>query len=195
MTARTRRRWQPEERLAVIKEVQEKGSVVQTCRKYSIDPAMYYRWKASYDTFGVDGLKSHYRRMEHGLRKLMQEDSRLKKLLAAKDLGVLMLSGAYKKRSGGFDESGQRLCSRTHSKGFPHLQQCEDTLIDILHGTKRVNQRLDWRAKKGGRTINSLSGKLFQNIRVYSSTSVELSIMVEKSQSMKWERPFGEPAE
>ena len=69
MTVRRRRRWQPEEKLAVIKEIQEKGSVVETCRKYSIDPAMYYRWKASYDTFGVDGLKSHYRRMEPGLRK------------------------------------------------------------------------------------------------------------------------------
>ena len=31
MTARTRGRWQPEEELAVIKEVQEKGSVVETC--------------------------------------------------------------------------------------------------------------------------------------------------------------------
>ena len=98
MTVRTRRRWQPEEKLAVIKEVQEKGSVVETCRKYSIDPAMYYRWKASYDTFGVDGLKSHYRRMEPGLRKLMQENSRLKKLLAEKDLTVEMLSEALKKR-------------------------------------------------------------------------------------------------
>ncbi|MCL5252466.1 MAG: transposase [Candidatus Thermoplasmatota archaeon] len=29
---RTRRRWQPEEKLAVIKEIQEKGSVVETCR-------------------------------------------------------------------------------------------------------------------------------------------------------------------
>ena len=73
MTARTRRRWQPEEKLAVIKEVQEKGTVVETCRKYSIDPAMYYRWKASYDTFGVDGLKSHYRRMEPVLLSVISE--------------------------------------------------------------------------------------------------------------------------
>ena len=98
MTVRTRRRWQPEEKLAVIKEIQEKGSVVETCRKYSVDPAMYYRWKESYDTFGIDGLKSHYRRMEPGVRKLMKENSRLKKLLAEKDLTVEMLSEAIKKR-------------------------------------------------------------------------------------------------
>ena len=61
-------------------------------------PCHVLRWKASYDTFGVDGLKSHYRRMEPGLRKLMQENSRLKKLLAEKDLTVEMLSEALKKR-------------------------------------------------------------------------------------------------
>ena len=33
VTARTRRRWLPEEKMAVIKEVLEKGSVAETCRK------------------------------------------------------------------------------------------------------------------------------------------------------------------
>ena len=62
MTVRTRRRWQLEEKLAVIKEIQEKGSVVETCRKYSVDPTMYYRWKESYDTFSIYILKSLYRK-------------------------------------------------------------------------------------------------------------------------------------
>ena len=97
MTARTRRRWQPEEKLVIIREILEKGSVVETCRKYSIDPATYYRRKASYDTFGVGGLKSHFRRMESGVRKLMKENSKLKKLLAEKDLTVEMLSEVFKK--------------------------------------------------------------------------------------------------
>jgi hypothetical protein len=39
--------------MAVVKEVQEKESVAETCRKYSIDPVMYLRWKESYDSFGV----------------------------------------------------------------------------------------------------------------------------------------------
>ena len=95
---KSRRRWQPEEKLAIIKEIQEKGSVVETCRKYSIDPSMYYQWKESYETFGLDGLKSHSRRMEPGVRKLMKENSRLKKLLAEKDLVNEMLSEALKKR-------------------------------------------------------------------------------------------------
>jgi transposase-like protein len=36
-----RRRWKSEEKLAIIKEVKEKGTVVETCRKYSIDSSMY----------------------------------------------------------------------------------------------------------------------------------------------------------
>lgn len=58
-----RRRWKAEEKLAIIKEVKENNRVVETCRKYSVDPGMYYKWKESYDTFGLDGLKPLYRRM------------------------------------------------------------------------------------------------------------------------------------
>lgn len=32
--ARTRRGWPPEEKMAVIEEVQENGSVAETCRKF-----------------------------------------------------------------------------------------------------------------------------------------------------------------
>ena len=83
-TMTERRRWKAEEKLAIIKEVKENNKVVETCRKYSIDPGMYYKWKESYDTFGLDGLKPHYKRMEPGVRKLMKENEKLKKLLAEK---------------------------------------------------------------------------------------------------------------
>jgi transposase-like protein len=45
-----RRRWKAEEKLAIIKEAKENGKVVEICRKYSIDPGMYYKWKEFYDT-------------------------------------------------------------------------------------------------------------------------------------------------
>ena len=93
-----RRRWKSEEKLAIIKEVKEKGTVVETCRKYSIDSSMYYKWKESYDTFGWDGLKSHSRRMEPGARKLVKENEKLKTLLAEKELESAMLSEFIKKR-------------------------------------------------------------------------------------------------
>jgi transposase-like protein len=91
-------RWLPEEKMALIREVQEKGSVAGTCRKYSVDPAMYYRWEESYDSFGIDGLKAYARRMEIGMRKLLKENARLKNLLAEKELANEMLSDALKKR-------------------------------------------------------------------------------------------------
>ena len=50
--------------MAVIKEVLEKGSVAEKCRKHSIDPAMYYRWRESYDSFEIDGLKAYAKKME-----------------------------------------------------------------------------------------------------------------------------------
>ena len=90
-----RRRWKAEEKLAIIKE---SGKVVETCRKYSVDPGMYYKWKESYDTFGLDGLKPHYRRMEPGVRKLMKENEKLKTLLAEKELENALLSEFTKKK-------------------------------------------------------------------------------------------------
>ena len=93
-----RRRWRGEEKLAIIKEVRENGKVVETCRKYSIDPSMYYKWKESYDTFGLDGLKPHYRRMEPVVRKILKENEKLKKPLAEKVLENALLSESIKKR-------------------------------------------------------------------------------------------------
>ncbi|EQD75615.1 transposase [mine drainage metagenome] len=61
---------------------------------------MYYKWKESYDTFGLDGLKPHHSRMEPGVRKLMKENEKLKKLLAEKDLENALLSESNKKKDG-----------------------------------------------------------------------------------------------
>lgn len=64
-----RRRWKEEEKLAIMK-VKEKGRVVETCREYFVNPCMYYKWKGSYDTFGLDNLKSHFRKMEESGLKI-----------------------------------------------------------------------------------------------------------------------------
>ncbi len=92
------RRWKAEEKIVIIKEAKENGRIVETCRKYFIDPGMYYRWKESYDSFGLDGLKSNHRRMEPGRSKIMKENEKLKRLLAEKELENALLSDALKKR-------------------------------------------------------------------------------------------------
>ena len=92
-----RRLWKPEEKLALINEIKEKGQIVETCRKYGVDPSMFYRWKEVFDIYGVDGLRSRTRNSDPSIRKLTRENERLKKMLAEKELEVSMLQEAYKK--------------------------------------------------------------------------------------------------
>ena len=93
-----RRRWKAEEKLALINEIKEKGQVVETCRRYAVDPSLFYRWKEIFDTYGVEGLRSRSRNSDPSLRKLKKENERLKKMLAEKELEVSLLQEAYKKR-------------------------------------------------------------------------------------------------
>ena len=92
-----RRRWKAEEKLALINEIREKGQIVETCRKYGVDPSMFYRWKEVFDISGVDGLRSRTRNSDPGIRKLTRENERLKKMLAEKEFEASMLQEAYKK--------------------------------------------------------------------------------------------------
>jgi len=95
-----RRKWKADEKLAIIKEIGETGKVIETCRKYSISNGMYYKWKEAYNTFGLDGIKSHAVRAGYDIRKLKTENERLKKLLAEKDLENALLSETLKKKMG-----------------------------------------------------------------------------------------------
>ena len=58
---------------------------------------MFYRWKESCETFGMEGLRSRSRSIEPGLRKLEKENERQKKIIAEKELEVALLQDAYKK--------------------------------------------------------------------------------------------------
>ena len=93
----TRRYWKAEEKLAIINEIRERGQVLDTCRKYSVDPTMFYRWKETFDTFGMEGLRSRTSSIDPGIRKLKKENERLRKIVADKELEVAMLQEAFKK--------------------------------------------------------------------------------------------------
>ena len=96
-----RRKYKAEETLAIMKEIEETGEVIETCRKYSISNGMYYKWKEAYNTFELDGIKSHKTRIGYDVRKLKAENERLNKLLAEKELENALLSETLKKRWGG----------------------------------------------------------------------------------------------
>ena len=93
----TRRYWKAEEKLAIINEIRGRGQVLDTCRKYSVDPTMFYRWKEAFYTFGMEGLRSRTSSIDPGIRKLKKENERLRKIVADKELEVAMLQEAFKK--------------------------------------------------------------------------------------------------
>lgn len=92
-----RLRWKVEEKLTIIMAIKKNNKVVETCRKYSLDPGMFYKRKESYNTFELEGRKLHYRWAEIGTRKLMKENEKLNKMLAEKELRNALLSESLKK--------------------------------------------------------------------------------------------------
>lgn len=73
------------EKMAIIKEAKERGIKV-TLEKYDLYPATFYYWKRNYDLKGEAGL-SHQKKDENKLVKvLLEENARLKQLVAEKEL-------------------------------------------------------------------------------------------------------------
>lgn len=60
--------------ITLLKEVELGAKVGETCRKYGISEATYYKWKSAYGGLDVSQLKQ--------LRELQAENSRLKKMYA-----------------------------------------------------------------------------------------------------------------
>ena len=74
-------RMSPEQIVKVLQEA-EKGetSVGDVCRKHKISEATYYRWRRVYGDMKVPEVKR--------LRELEQENGRLKRILAERDLEI-----------------------------------------------------------------------------------------------------------
>ncbi|MGH7479847.1 MAG: transposase [Candidatus Methylomirabilales bacterium] len=92
-----KRRWTAETKLSLIKEVQTSGSVVETCKKFGVDPSMYYKWKRTYESQGLEGLERKFSKSDPEFRRLQAENEKLKKLLAEKELAISMLQEVVKK--------------------------------------------------------------------------------------------------
>ena len=94
----TKRTWSIEEKVSILKDI-EKTGVVEGCRKHGIYASTYYDWKTKYDEKGADGLVPRYGRKEAGeMKKVRQENERLKKLLAEKELELSIKSELLKKK-------------------------------------------------------------------------------------------------
>ena len=100
-----KRIWKPEDKLKVLKEVEEGAKIVEVCRKYQIDPRMYYNWKERYQREGIEGLKDKRRVNSNNntgvsakeYLKLQRENEKLKRILADKELAIETLKEMLKK--------------------------------------------------------------------------------------------------
>jgi putative transposase len=76
-----RKLFTPEQVIAVLREAETgKLTVSELCRKYGINEVTFYRWRKRYEGMTVDDAKR--------LKRLVDENARLKKLLAERDLEV-----------------------------------------------------------------------------------------------------------
>lgn len=94
--SKTRRKFSPEERLAIIQEAEREGSA-QTSRKYNLSPSLLGKWKQRYLGKGIEGLKSAYKRIDPEVRRLEDENERLKKIIAKQALQIEIQGELLKK--------------------------------------------------------------------------------------------------
>ena len=95
---KTKRKFTKEEKLQILKEVEQKG-VKETLEKHGIYPATYYSWKNKYEQMGEMGFR-HGMIPEHikEIKRLEKENGLLKKLLAEKELEGHLKTEMLKKK-------------------------------------------------------------------------------------------------
>jgi len=87
-----RKLFAPEQVVAILREA-ETGqlSIPELCRKHGINEVTFYRWRKRYQGLSVSDAKR--------LRRLVEENARLKKLLAERDLEVDALKSVLGKKA------------------------------------------------------------------------------------------------
>jgi putative transposase len=95
---RHRRKFSPEERLSILQECEREGQAV-TCRKYSISPSLIQKWKAKYESKGLEGLKRSYHRVDPDKRAMEEEIERLKSIIVKQALELEFKSELLKHAS------------------------------------------------------------------------------------------------
>lgn len=94
-----KRKWSKEEKLAILKEAEKEGIEV-TLRKYGIYSSSYYTWRKKFRLEGESGLDAQERRRKDGhyIRKLEDEVSLLKELLAEREMEIALKDELLKKK-------------------------------------------------------------------------------------------------
>lgn len=94
-----KRKWNKEEKLGILKEVEANGLEL-TLRKHGVYPSTYYSWRKKLRQEGEAGLGDEERRRKDGayIRKLEDEVSLLKELLADREMEIALKDELLKKK-------------------------------------------------------------------------------------------------
>jgi putative transposase len=69
---------------------QGEKAIAELCREHGISPATYYNWRKRYRGMGIDEVREY--------RKLKQENARLKKLLADREVEIDAMQELIRKK-------------------------------------------------------------------------------------------------
>ncbi len=83
--SKERRKWSEAEKLQIIQEAEQNG-VTETLRKYNLAQSLFHRWRRAYNGEGMEGLRPQYKTVDPELKRLQQENERLKKIIAKQAL-------------------------------------------------------------------------------------------------------------
>ena len=82
-----RRNWSEAQKLQILQEAQQNG-VTETLRKYNLSSSVYRRWRRAYNGEGMEGLRPHFKTIDPEVKRLQQENERLKKIIAKQALEI-----------------------------------------------------------------------------------------------------------
>ena len=86
-----RKRFTEEQIIRIINQAEKSGkSILDLCRQEGITEQTFYRWRRKYGGMAVSELQQ--------LKQLVQENARLKKLVAERDLEVEAMKELLKKK-------------------------------------------------------------------------------------------------
>lgn len=98
ITEKGTKKFTQEEKLKILKEAKENGVGV-TLSKYGVYQATYYYWRKKYKVYGEDGLAHQlHADQQKRLKKLEEENRKLKELLGKKELESELKDEMLKKK-------------------------------------------------------------------------------------------------
>lgn len=85
-----KKRFLAEQIVAILREAEKAPNLEEILRKYGISEQTIYRWKRMYAHMGISEIQK--------IKRLEEENRKLKQLLGDKDLAIQVLQEAVKKK-------------------------------------------------------------------------------------------------